>query len=155
MIRQKKAPLDIEIKRSLFFRADGGRSPSKAHRRIKLPAGIYALVTTCDETVIPSGTKVNPLLDPYWSYCFLDLDPSVFAVVSVTWIVHSFNRVKQLLAGFMLNVSQLKDFAGAIRISRTTDELVRVSWCPQDQVVMAWSWVNCTLNLNHGANTKG
>jgi len=56
-------PLDPGDQTALVLPADGVRAPTRTHRRIKLPAGIYAPVTACDANVNPSGTIVNPLLD--------------------------------------------------------------------------------------------
>ena len=50
----------------LVYRADEVRPSSKMHGLIRLPQGAYTLLTACNATVNPRGTKVNPCLA-----CFL------------------------------------------------------------------------------------
>jgi hypothetical protein len=47
----------------LVSRVDEVRSSSKTHKLLRLPAGMYALVTTCGATLNPPGTKVKSSLD--------------------------------------------------------------------------------------------
>ena len=129
----------------LFYPADEVRPSSKTHGLLRLPAGAYALVTTCDATVNPPGTKVNPSL----ALLSLESGSTVFAVVPVTVIVHSFDRVKYCPG--RVNVERLVNK----RIGRSRQKLrtICVQTRPDVQGLKAddfyrRSWVTFTPDLN-------